>query len=313
MSASLSASLFDLQVNGFAGVDYQQLNLSGEDLELSAHALRKHRMDYNLLTLITDTMELLETKLRRIEAFREQSPLIRRVFPGYHIEGPYMSPLDGFRGAHRTELMKAPDWDEFQRLQAAANGHIRLITLAPEWEGSDRFIEKVVASGVTVSLGHTNASNEEIDRAARAGATLCTHLGNGAPGNMHRHDNVIQRLLSRDDLIACFIPDGIHVPAFALKNFVRAKPLDKVLFTTDAMSAAGAPPGTYQIANITVEVGEDRVVREPGRDNFAGSSLTLDEGVDNISRWTGLTSDQAIAACSSRVAAALHLPWPLPE
>lgn len=313
MSASLSASLFDLQINGFAGVDYQQSNLTGDDLELSAHALRKHRMRYNLLTLITDTIEVLESKLRRIEAFREQSSLIRQTFPGYHIEGPYMSPLDGFRGAHRTELMKAPDWDEFQRLQSAANGNIRLITLAPEWEGSDRFIEKVVASGVTVSLGHTNASNEEIDRAARAGATLCTHLGNGVPGNMHRHDNVIQRLLSRDDLIACFIPDGIHVPAFTLKNFVRAKPQDKILFTTDAMSAAGAPPGTYQISNITVEVGEDRVVREPGRENFAGSSLTLDEGVENISRWTDLTPGQALEACSSRVAAALNLPWPLPE
>lgn len=313
MSESLTAPLFDLQINGFAGIDYQQPDLTGDDLEASALALRKHRMRYNLLTLITDTIDLLEAKLRNIENLRAQSPVLRSTFPGYHIEGPYMSPIDGFRGAHRTELMKAPDWDEFQRLQSAANGNIRLITLAPEWEGSDRFIEKVVASGVTVSLGHTNATNEDIDRAARAGATLCTHLGNGVPGNMHRHDNVIQRLLSRDDLIACFIPDGIHVPAFTLKNFVRAKPLDKILFTTDAMSAAGAPSGTYRISNITVQVGEDRVVREPGKENFAGSSLTLDEGVDNISRWTDLTPQQALDACSSKVAAALNMSWPLPD
>ncbi len=311
MSGFTVAPLFDLQVNGFAGVDYQQSDLRGEDLEFSAHALHRHRMQFNLLTLITDTIDSLESKLRNLEALRAQSTLIGTMFPGYHIEGPYMSPLDGFRGAHRTDLMKAPDWNEFQRLQEAANGHIRLVTLAPEWQGSDRFIEKVVGAGVAVSLGHTNASNEEIDRAARAGATLCTHLGNGAPGNMHRHDNIIQRLLARDDLIACFIPDGIHIPPFALRNFMRAKPLDKILLTTDAMAAAGAPNGTYRIAHITVEVGADRVVREPGRENFAGSSLTLEQGVENAANWTGLPLDQVIAMASSRVAAALNMPWPL--
>jgi N-acetylglucosamine-6-phosphate deacetylase len=311
MPSPTEAPLFDLQVNGFAGIDYQQPNLTGENLEHSARGLHRHRMRFNLLTLITDTIDSLESKLRHLEVLRSQSALLKTTFPGYHIEGPYLSPHDGFRGAHRADLMKAPDWDEFQRLQEAANGCIRLITLAPEWAGSDRFIEKVVAAGVTVSLGHTNASNEEIDRAARAGATLCTHLGNGAPGNMHRHDNIIQRLLARDDLIACFIPDGIHVPNYALKNFLRAKPVDKILFTTDAMSAAGAPSGTYQVAHITVEVGDDRVVREPGKDNFAGSSLTLDEGIENVARWTDLSLEQATSMASQRVAEALNMKWPL--
>jgi len=303
----MSGGLFDLQVNGFAGVDYQNADLSRADLLRSVEALRRHRTERILLTLISDRVDSLAAKLEQVERYRAADETIRAVVAGYHIEGPFLSVLPGFKGAHPPEVMKDPEIQDLRRLQDAAGGNIRLITLAPERPGSEEFIAGAVASGVRISLGHTDASELEIDRAIRAGATLCTHLGNGCPSEMHRHDNVIQRLLARDELIACFIPDGIHLPFFVLRNLVRCKGRERVLFTTDCMAAAGAPPGRFQIGPHWVEVGEDRVVREPGKPNFAGSALAPDEGVVNLQRELGYSEAEAVRAFGSSVAAALGL------
>lgn len=303
MSDRTSPSLFDIQVNGFAGVDYQQLDLSAEQLRHSVDALHRHNTTRIFLTLTTDSVDNLCAKFRRVETYRAADPVVATTICGYHLEGPYLSPVDGFRGAHRAEYMRPPVWDEFQKIQEAAGGNIRLITIAPEWEGSDDFIRRAVKSGVEVSLGHTDASRDDISRAIDAGARFCTHVGNGVPQQLHRHDNVIQRLLARDELIAFFIPDGIHLPPFTLRNLFRAKPAGKALFTTDAMSAAGAPPGRYTLGNVEVEVGSDRVVREPGRPNFAGSALAPDEAVVNIHSFLSVSAEQAASLIGSSVAA----------
>ena len=176
-----------------------------------------------------------------------------------------------------------------------------------EWPGSPEFIRHLVASGVTASIGHSNAGDAAIDAAVAAGLTMCTHVGNGVPQQMHRHDNIIQRLLARDELTAVFIPDGIHLPPATLRNFVRAKPRAQVLFTTDCMAAAGAPSGRYTIGHIEVEAGVDGVVREPGKPNFAGSSLAMDAAVENVRRFTGWTEAEAVHACGDGVRAALKL------
>lgn len=306
-------ALFDLQVNGFAGIDFQQADLSLAQLRGAVDAMRNHKMHRIFLTLITDDIEALTRKLVRLEEFRRQDPLIGKTICGYHIEGPYLSLKAGFRGAHPGDKMKAPDLAEFNRLQSAAHGNIRLLTIAPEWDGSDAFIEEVTRNNVAVSLGHTDASEEEIDRAIAAGARFCTHLGNGCPGEMHRHNNITQRLLARDELIACFIPDGYHVPPHVLKNFFRAKPAGKTILTTDCMAAAGAPSGHYQLGDLTIEVGNDRVVRQPGKSNFAGSSLTLDEGVANFSKWTGVSENEAWTMASQSAADLFQIELPLIE
>ncbi len=292
-SASGRLALFDPQVNGFAGVDFQQENIGIEQMRDVARALARHQTGAIYLTLITDEIDALCRKLRAFEKFRAEDPQIAAMIPGYHLEGPYLSPKPGFHGAHPAEKMKAPDEEEFARLQEAAGGNIRLLTLAPEWEGSGAFIEKTVAEGVIISIGHSDASEADIDRAAAAGASLCTHLGNGTPGEMHRFENVVHRLLSRDDLPACFIPDGIHIPPFALKNLVRAKPRGKVLYTTDCMAAAGAPVGRYTLGGLEIEVGADRVVREPGKTNFAGSALAPDEAAANFARFTDYSEEES--------------------
>jgi len=299
--------LFDLQVNGFNGVDFQQPDIDHATLTRAVDGLLAHDTDRILFTLITDRIDSLCVKLANIEKLRAADPKIARMIVGYHIEGPYMSPLPGFHGAHDPELMKDPDIVEFKLLQEAANGNIRLITLAPEHPNSAEFIRHITANKVVAAIGHSDASEEQIDEAISAGLTMCTHLGNGIPVNMHRHDNPMQRQLARDELIGSFIPDGIHIPGPVLKSLVRAKPRDKVIFTTDCMSAAGAGPGRYRIDRFEVDVGADGVVREPGKPNFAGSSLTMDKGIENICSFLGWTEAEAREACSSRVAASLGM------
>jgi N-acetylglucosamine-6-phosphate deacetylase len=230
---------------------------------------------------------------------------------GYHIEGPWLNPEPGYRGAHPPAPMHAPSLSEFERLQSAAGGRIKLITLAPEWPGSEECIAAITRAGVHVSLGHTNASEAHIDAAIRAGARFATHVGNGTPQQLHRHDNVIQRLLARDELIACLIPDGIHLPHYALKNFVRAKPEGRVLFTTDAMSGAGAKPGLYRVGRLEVEVGADGIARDPGGSGgFAGSTLTPDDGVRRCAQYLGIPLKKSEELWSTAAAAAFGVSLP---
>ncbi len=302
------APFFDLQVNGFAGVDFQDPALSQADLRRAVDALARHRTGGILLTLITDRIDALVAKLAQIECYRAADPVIAAMVAGYHLEGPHLSAQPGYHGAHPRELMTAPDRAAFDRLQTAAGGHIRLVTLAPELPGSPEFIRHITAAGVRAAIGHSNATQAELDAAIAAGLTLCTHLGNGVPLELPRHDNIIQRLLARDELTAVFIVDGLHVPPAVLRNFVRAKPPGKVLFTTDCMAAAGAGPGRYRIGRLEIEVGADGVVREPGQRNFAGSSLTMDRAAANAAAWLGWPAEAVSAACGARVRAALGLP-----
>lgn len=310
--SSRQPALFDLQVNGFAGVDFQQPTLTHAELRRAVEALRAHETHRILLTLITDSIDALCRKFARLEESRSADPLIAETVCGYHLEGPWLSPQPGFCGAHAAALMQAPEIADFGLLQEFAGGNIRLVTVAPEWPGSAEFIAELVRRGVRVSLGHTDAAESQIEEAIRAGATLCTHLGNGVPVTLPRHDNIMQRLLARDELTACFIPDGAHLPPFVLRNFFRAKPAGKILLTTDAMAAAGAPEGRYRIGALEVE-SSDGFVRMPGRPNLAGSSLTPDRGVRNAAAWLGLPPEEARALFSTRVAELFDIALPLIE
>jgi N-acetylglucosamine-6-phosphate deacetylase len=232
------------------------------------------------------------------------------MIAGYHIEGPWLSPELGYRGAHPAGPMHAPSLPEFRRLQDAGGGNVRLVTLAPEWPGSGAVIAALTTENVHVSLGHTAATEPQIDDAIRAGARFCTHLGNGVPLQLPRHDNVTQRLLARDELTACFIPDGIHLPPFVLRNFFRAKPAGRVLFTTDAMAGAGAPPGRYMLGRLPIDVGEDGVARQPGGGGFAGSTLTPDDGVRRCATYLGVSAAAAAELWSTTAAKAFGVTLP---
>lgn len=305
-----AAGLFDFQVNGFGGVDFQRDDLTSTEFAHAVAALRKHGTSGIFATLITDEIDALCRRFAALEKLCATVPSAGAAILGYHLEGPWLSPTPGYRGAHPAGPMRAPTFADYERLQAAAHGRLRLITLAPEWPGSAEFIAAVTQQGVHVSLGHTDASEAEIDEAIRAGARFCTHLGNGCPLELPRHDNIVQRLLARDELTACFIPDGIHLPKGVLKNFVRAKPAGRVLFTTDAMAGAGAPPGRYTIGPHLIAVGADGVARQPGEKNFAGSTLTPDVGVRHIADWLNLMPETARNFWSTAPAAAFGITLP---
>lgn len=302
--------LFDFQVNGFGGIDFQGNDLTAAQLRQAVRCLRAHGVARIFATLITDDVDALCRKLARLEQLCARDPAARACIAGYHLEGPWLRPEPGYRGAHPPEPMHAPDLAEFHRLQSAAGGGIRLVTLAPEWPGSPEFIAALTAAGVQVALGHTNASEQEIDRAIVTGARFATHLGNGVPPVLPRHDNIIQRLLARDELFACFIPDGVHLPPPVLRNLVRAKPADRVLFTTDAMAGAGAPPGTYRLGRMEIGIDADGIARQPGCEGFAGSTLTPDAGVERVTQWLNLPPSFACRLWSEAPARAFGVPYP---
>lgn len=284
----LSPGFFDPQVNGFAGVDFNGNDLTQEGIHHSAQSLASSGVTRFLPTLITASHERIARQLKILTGAFENDPLINRMCPGIHLEGPYISPEDGPRGAHPQESVRPPDWDEFERFQEVCKGRIRCITLAPEMEGAIPFIDKAVANGIVVGLGHTNASETVFEDAVRAGARLSTHLGNGIQAILPRHQNPVQKQLSMDQLMASIITDGIHLPGYVVKNFVRAKGVDRILLTTDCMAGAGAPPGRYTLGDLKVEVGDDRAPRLSGTPYLAGSALTMDRAINNVIRFAGV-------------------------
>jgi len=274
----LAPSLVDLQINGYAGVDFQQDDLTADDLLRAARALRRDGCAYFLLTLITDEWTRLLARLKHLRALRESSAELREAIVGWHIEGPFLSEKQGFCGAHNPRHMRDPKPADVREIRAVTGGDRVLLTLAPERGGALEGIRTAVSLGLTVSLGHTDASAEVLQQAVAAGATAFTHLGNGCPRELDRHDNILFRASDTAGLTTSFIADGIHIPARAFR--LLHKLIDgPVYYTTDAMAAAGAPPGRYKLGELELEVGADRVVRQPGKTNFAGSALTPIEGV----------------------------------
>jgi N-acetylglucosamine-6-phosphate deacetylase len=221
---------------------------------------------------------------------------------GIHMEGPYLSPEDGPRGAHRREDIAPASIDDFRRRQDAAGGRIRLVTLAPEAPGALALIEHLRANGIRVAIGHTAASPEQIRDAVRAGATLSTHLGNGCANMLPRHPNFLWEQLAADELTASLIVDGHHLPPATVKTMIRAKTPDRVVLVTDAIAAAGQPPGEYQLGSVRVRLDESGRVAVPGAPNLAGSALSMDRAVANTVRFTGVTIEQALAMASTQPA-----------
>jgi N-acetylglucosamine-6-phosphate deacetylase len=292
---------FDLQVNGFAGVDFNAPDLDPDRVSGALDRMRATGVTRCLPTLITSSFD-------RFAA--NAGVLARMTHPaiaGLHMEGPYISREDGTRGAHAAEHVIAPSVDDFARRQDAADGRIVLVTLAAEIAGAPAFIEHAVGSGVRVALGHTAASPLQIADAIAAGATLATHLGNGCAQLLPRHPNVIWELLAADGVFASVIADGHHLPPSTVKAMVRAKGPRWTVLVTDAIAAAGSPPGEYTVGAVTGTLGEDGRVSLPGTPYLAGSSLTMDRAVANAVRFTGLAIEEVAAMASSIPAAYLGM------
>lgn len=271
--------LVDIQINGFAGVDFQNDTCTRADLERAANGLAAAACSRFFLTLITDRWDRMLARLKNYRALRAPSPLLTRRIAGWHMEGPFMSPTPGFHGAHPPEFMVAPTPARLRELKAVTGDDPVLITLAPEWPEAPEAIRCARELGFHVWLGHTDATVTQLAAAVAAGAEGLTHLGNGCPVEWHRHDNITFRVLDEPRLRVSIIPDRIHVSPMLFRLFHRALDEARICYTTDAISAGGAGPGIFPLAGMKVEVGADGIVRQPGKTNYAGSSLAPLEGV----------------------------------
>ena len=271
--------LVDIQVNGFAGVDFQNDCCTRADLERAANGLAAAACSRFFLTLITDRWDRMLTRLKNYRALRAASPLLTRRIAGWHMEGPFMSATPGFHGAHPPEFMEPPTPARLRELKAVTGDDPVLITLAPEWPEAPAAIRCARELGFHVWLGHTDATPAQLAAAVAAGAEGLTHLGNGCPPVWDRHDNITFRALDEPGLRVSIIPDRIHVSPMLFRLFHHALDEARICYTTDAISAAGAGRGIFPLAGMKVEVGADGIVRQPGKANYAGSSLVPLEGV----------------------------------
>ncbi len=283
----------DLQVNGYAGTDYNDSEAAPEEIARSIGMQHSAGVTRFFATVITGPEHQICGALRNLARAKE-SLAEGGAIDGFHVEGPHISPDDGPRGAHPAPWVRSPDLDEFQRWQEAARGNIRMVTLAPEWPAATRYIEHLARAGVVAAIGHTAATSEQIADAVRAGATVSTHLGNGAHGMLRRHPNYIWDQLAEDRLMAGFIVDGVHLPTAFVKSAVRAKGIERSLLVTDAAAPAGCQPGMYRQGELEVELTPDGRVMLPGRTRLAGSALRLDRAIENLMRFTGLALSDAV-------------------
>ena len=281
---------FDIQVNGYAGADFCSANLTAEQMHIACAELKADGVGQFLATVITDHVDSLCAKLEKMVTFRESDELVREMVAGFHIEGPFLNSGVGYIGAHPPECVKPANVDDMKRLLEATGGLTKIVTLAPENDPNFATTRFLADQNITVSAGHCDPTFDQLAGSIDAGLSMMTHLGNGCPVVLPRHDNIIQRALSLSDrLWICYIPDGAHVDFFALKNYLKISGIERSLMTSDAISAAKLGPGIYELSGAPVEIDESGVARRPGSPNLAGSTVTMPKIRENLSRELGLS------------------------
>ena len=281
---------FDLQVNGYAGVDFNSDAVTPDHLHRACERLESDGIEGCLIAIITDEVDAMCRRLSALAAMRDRDPAARRIIAGFHIEGPFLSAADGYRGAHPRNAIRRADSDSMSRLLDAAAGLARIVTLAPEQDPQFTVTRQLATAGVVVSAGHTDASLDVLLAAIEAGVSMFTHLGNGCPMTLHRHDNIVQRVLSVSDrLMISFIADGAHVPFVALGNYLRLVPPDRCAIVTDCIAPAGLGPGRYTLGKWDIVVGDDMVPRSPDGSHFVGSGVTMKQSAANLLERVGLS------------------------
>ena len=297
----ISPGFVDIQVNGFAGVDFSSPDLDAEKAISVLPAIWSTGTTSFCPTLITNSLSELAKNFAILEQAARLNADFAHAVPCYHLEGPYISP-HGSHGAHDPKWMRLPNWDEFLELQRAAGGRIGIVTLGPELPGAEDFIRKARSAGVVVAISHTDGGPDDVHRAAAAGATLNTHLGNGCPEYMHRHKAPLWAQLATESLHASIICDGFHLPPDVVKVIVAVKGIDKCILITDAVHVAQLPPGKYTLVGTDIELLPSGQVVRADRVSMAGSALTMNRGVAVFIKFSQCTLASAIQAATANPA-----------
>jgi N-acetylglucosamine-6-phosphate deacetylase len=296
----LAPGLVDVQVNGYGGQEFNDPELTAEKVRQICLAMDRDGVTQFCPTFTTQSFELLQHSISTVaQAIDEHTDISDRCTV-LHLEGPYISGEDGPRGAHPLEHVRPPCWDEYQKLQHAALGKIGILTLSPEFPDAGQFIQRVVDSGVVVAIGHTAASSDEIAAAIDAGATMSTHLGNGAHGTIRRHPNYIWDQIASDELTCSLIADGHHLPTSVIKSIIRGKSPDRCVLVSDITGMGGMPPGKYTSTGLgNVEVLENGRLVVPGQNQLlAGASLPIGTGIVTLIENVGLDLGTAVDMAS---------------
>ena len=296
----------DIQVNGFAGVDFNNPSASVQEIGRALDAMFATGVTRCLPTVITGPPNAMLASLRNLRRAQLELPLGRAI-AGFHVEGPHIGAEDGPRGAHPTASVRPPDFDEFQQWRDATEGNIRLVTLSPHWPDAVDYISAVVKAGVVIGIGHTGATAEQIAAAVDAGAKLSTHLGNAAHKMVPKFPNCLWDQLAEDRLDASFIVDGLHLDAAFLRVAVRAKSIERTILVTDAAAPAGAAVGKYRLGELDVELTDaDRVVLA-GTQKLAGSALRMNRAIANLVRIGGVSLRDAVQTATTNPATLIGL------
>lgn len=297
----LVPGLVDLQVNGWAGYDVNAADVDVETIASLVNALAEAGTTTFLPTIITAAPEAICQALDVIAQARRADSRVAHAIPFVHLEGPWISADEGPRGVHPPEQIRPGGLDEFDRYQRAADGLIGIVTLSPHHQDSAAFVAALVDRGVRVALGHTHASADQIRAAAAAGATLSTHLGNGAHSEIARHPNYIWAQLAEDRLTACFIADGHHLPPDTLTAMLRAKGLGRSMLVSDSVALGGLAPGEYETpVGGQVELTADGALVQIGTPYLAGAACALIDGVRTCALDLGLGLPAALDLAAHR-------------
>ena len=297
----ISPGFIDVQINGYAGKSFTEEGLTVEDVRRVTQGLWKEGVTTYLPTIITSAKATIIENLQTLNKSLEDESISNSV-PGFFLEGPYISPLDGFRGAHNAKYIRSPDWDEFEMFIQASGNNILKITLAPELDGAMDFIVKCKQNNIMVAIGHHNGNAEQIHLAAQKGASISTHLGNGCANTIHRHNNPLWAQMADDRLTPTIIADGFHLNPDELMVFYKVKGPDNLLLISDVTKLAGMPPGEYMWDGKKVLLTPEGKLRLPDLDVLAGASLSIRLGIGNMMKFTGCSLKEAIQMASTNQA-----------
>ena len=298
-------NFIDIQVNGYAGVTFHGAPLTREQIQHVAKRLRAGNVRAILPAITTHEAAHMATSLRTMRMLIDEDAALRHLMPAFHIEGPCLSPEEGYRGAHDLQYIRPASRALLEPLLEAAGGpgRVAMVTLAPEVDHGLATTRWLADLGIVVCAGHTNASLSLLREATQAGLQFCTHLGNGTAATMDRHDNVIQRLMSLESIKFALIPDGHHLPFFVARNWIRWLGVERCVFTTDCTSAADAPPEFEIDPRFELDrSGDTPVMRLKGTPYLAGAALTMAQGYANGVDRIGLTEAEATALCCDQPA-----------
>jgi N-acetylglucosamine-6-phosphate deacetylase len=305
----IAPGFFDNQVNGFAGVSFAfgDSDLTPEGIEKATRELWKKGVTTYLPTLTTNSTEVLTRNFELLAGAKDNKNLLGSI-PGFHLEGPYINPEDGFRGAHPKQFVKLPDWEEFMKFHEASGRNILQVTLAPEMEGAMDFIAKASREGIVVALGHHNGDMKTVTTAIDKGAKIATHLGNGAANMINRHYNPFWPQLSDDRLHISIIGDSFHLLPEEIRVFYKVKGVEKTIITSDVTHYAALEAGEYKTSTgETIELTREGMLRYPAQNVLYGSASPITKGVGFVMKVTGCTLADAVQMASTNPARLYNL------